>query len=92
MERAWLENEVDRKRREGILISIIVHPSPATDPRYSGGTSQYVKLMTPDGQHIGTVHEVVMSDGTVPHSHPKDYTRRDCVRMRIPAEAAEKPT
>lgn len=54
--------------------------------RYSGGASRIVKVMTLNGRHIGTVHEVVMPGGEVPHSHPKDYTRRDCSRVRLSAE------
>ncbi len=41
-----------------------------------------MKLITANGQHIGTVHEVVMTAGDVVHCHPKDYTRRDCSRVR----------
>jgi hypothetical protein len=54
----------------------------ATNPRYAGGASVIVKLVTPNGQHIGTFHEIRMPDGSVPHSHPKDYTKRDCSRVR----------
>lgn len=91
MDRIWAENAVDRKRREGLLVAVIVNPSPARNPRYSGGVSHFVKLLTRNSQHIGTLHEIVLPDGTVAHSHPKDYTRRDCVRLRIPAEPDEAP-
>lgn len=86
LERLWNDNRVPVKRTEGVLDAIVAHRSPAGDPRYRGGESRIVKLLTPNGRHIGTVHEIVMPDGTVPHSHPKDYTLRDCSRLRIPAE------
>ena len=69
------------KRADGTLRSIIVHERTATNPGYAGGLSRIVKLLTASDQHIGTVHEIVMPDGAVPHSHPKDYTRRDCERI-----------
>ncbi len=70
------------KRASGILTDIIVHRAPARDPRYLTGESLIIKVFTPTGQHIGTVHEVMLPDGTTPHSHPKDYTLRDCSRIR----------
>lgn len=36
-----------------------------------------INLLTENGQHIGTIHEIRMPDGTVPQSHPKDYTAGD---------------
>ena len=72
------------KHADGTLRSIIVHERSATNPAYADGTSRIVKLLTANDQHIGTVHEIVMPDGTVPHSHPKDYTRRDCERIAEP--------
>ena len=72
------------KRENGTLRSIIVHERPATNPAYVGGTSRIIKLLTANNQHIGTVHEIVLADGTVAHSHPKDYTRRDCERIGEP--------
>ena len=74
------------KRAQGMFTEVIVNHAPAGDPRYRGGVSVIVKVLTPGGQHIGTVHEVVMPDGTVPHSHPKDYTHRDCSRVRVASE------
>ena len=44
--------------------------------------------MTANDRHVGTLHEIVMPDGAVPHSHPKDYTRRDCSRVGAPREQA----
>jgi hypothetical protein len=73
------------KRASAILRDVIVHRRPAGDPRWAGGESVIVKLLTPRGQHIGTLHEVRMPDGSVVHSHPKDYTRRDCSRVRAAA-------
>lgn len=58
-----------------------VKSSPATNPRWIGGTSRIVRVFTNKGQHIGTFHEIVLPDGSVPHSHPKDYTRRDCTKI-----------
>lgn len=80
----WEENGMSAKRAAGIVSEIIGHREPATNPRYHGGESFVMKLLTPSGQHIGTVHEIVMSDGSIPHSHPKDYTLRDCSRVRGP--------
>jgi hypothetical protein len=82
----WNDSGMARKRATGALAETIVHQTPAGDPRYLGGVSRIVKLFTPNGRHIGTVHEVLMPDGATPHSHPKDYTRRDCSRIRVTAE------
>ena len=76
------------KRAQGVLRPIIVHRTPARDPRYAGGVSRIVKLMTANDRHVGTLHEIAMPDGAVPHSHPKDYTRRDCSRVGAPREQA----
>lgn len=74
------------KRVDGILREIIVHRAPARNALWSGGESRVVKLLTDRGQHVGTIHEVVLASGTVAHSHPKDYTRRDCSRVRASGE------
>ena len=86
LQQLWDDNRVSQKRLAGILIEIIARAGPATNPRYQGGTSRYLKLLTPSGYHIGTVHEIVMPDGAVPHSHPHDYTlpSPDCSRVRCP--------
>ena len=73
---------MEGKRAAGILIEDIVHRAVATNPRWLGGEARIVKLVTVNGQHIGTLHEVATADGEVVHSHPKDYTRRDCSRVR----------
>jgi hypothetical protein len=73
------------KRAAGVLTEIIAHERPARNPAYAGGRSLIVKLLTRSGQHLGTVHEIVMPDGSVVHGHPKDYTRRDCTRVRARA-------
>jgi len=86
LEGIWNDNRMPVKRTEGVLTEVVVHEVPAGDPRYRGGSARTIKLITPNGRHIGTVHEVVMPDGSVPHSHPKDYTRRDCSRVRAPSE------
>ena len=73
---------MDGKRRAGMFLELIVHRTAARDPRWIGGAARIVKLVTAKGQHIGTMHEVVTAQGEVVHSHPKDYTRRDCSRVR----------
>ena len=90
LESLWNNSRMPTKRTQGILLAAIVYQSPAGDPRYIGGISRIVKLVTARGQHIGTLHEVVMPDGSVPHSHPKDYTQRDCSRVRLAAEPASR--
>ena len=82
LEAEWFAATMDRKRAEGLFSEIIAHSTAARNPRYAAGTSRIVKLVTAHGRHIGTVHEIVLPGGLVPHSHPKDYTRRDCVRIR----------
>jgi hypothetical protein len=83
VQRLWDENQVEQKRRAGLLLEIVADSTAATNPRYANGRSLIVKLLTPTGQHIGTVHEIVFDDGRPsPHSHPKDYTLRDCSRVR----------
>lgn len=84
----WLAERMNRKRTDGLFTEIVAHSVPARNPRFSGGDSRIVKLVTASGYHIGTLHEVVLPDGSVPHSHPKDYTRRDCSRMRVEGEPA----
>ncbi len=59
------------------------------NPKYAGGWSKLIRLETENGQHIGTIHEIQMPDGTVPQSHPKDYTDRDCQRFRSVNEPVE---
>ncbi len=83
--RIWGENEMPLKRQNGVLTEIIAYSSAAGNPAYAGGTSRIIKLLTEKGQHIGTVHEIVMPDGSTPHSHPKDYTYRSCARVRAEA-------
>ena len=88
LESLWNYSRVPAKRADGLFHEVIVHESPAGDPRFEGGVSRIVKLLTANGHHIGTLHEVVMPDGSTPHSHPKDYTRRDCSRVRVSSERA----
>ena len=83
LERLWTENQMSEKRSTGILTERIVHQTAARNPRYAGGASRIILLITPRGQHIGTIHEVVQPDGTVEHSHAKDYMLRDCSRVRV---------
>ncbi|MGH2609063.1 MAG: hypothetical protein ACRDHF_08235 [Tepidiformaceae bacterium] len=86
LDELWRLNRMPEKRVGGVLTEIIAYSSAAGNPAYAGGTSRIVKLLTRKGQHIGTIHEIVMPDGTRPHSHPKDYTLRDCSRVRTPVE------
>ena len=81
MLREWIANRVPEKRAAGLLIEIIVFEAPARDPRYVGGVHRVRKIVTLNGRHIGTWHEVQMPDGSFPHGHLKDYTRRDCTRI-----------
>ena len=74
-----------RQHAQSVLRPIIVH---RRGTRYAGGVSRIVKLMTANNRHVGTLHEIAMPDGAVPHSHPKDYTRRDCSRVGGPREQA----
>ena len=84
LEREWADNGLPAKRAGGILRAVIVPERAATNPAYPGGASRIVKLLTANNQHIGTIHEIVLPDGSVPHSHPRDYTRRDCERVAEP--------
>ncbi len=82
LERICLEEGVQAKRAAGILSDIIAYSAPARNPTYAGGASLILKVMTPNGRHIATWHEIRMPNGSIPHSHPKDYTQRDCSRVR----------
>ena len=84
LEREWADNGAPARRAAGTLRTITVRERPATNPVYAGSTSRILKLVTAHDQHIGTVHEIVLPDGTAPHSHPKDYTRRNCERVAEP--------
>ena len=86
LEAEWLAEAINHKREEGLLREIVAHSAPARNPQYAGGESRILKLLTAHGRHIGTIHEILMPDGSTPHSHPKDYTRRDCSRVRVKAE------
>lgn len=81
---------MEEKRARGVFEEQTVYSSPAGDPRYTGGTSNIIKLLTKNGNHVGTVHEIRLPDGSVPHSHPKDYTRRDGTRARV-RDVTERP-
>ena len=87
LEQIWSDAGMPHKRAARLVQEIIVHNAAAGDPRYTGGRSLIVKILTPNGRHIGTVHEIRMPDGSVPHSHPKDYTERGCERVRASGEA-----
>jgi hypothetical protein len=84
-QRLWLEQDLPAKLRRGQFQEIIAYQSRAHNPWYKGGEFFIIKLLTPGGQHIATVHRIVLRDGSVPHEHPKDYTRRDCTRV-FPSE------
>lgn len=84
MEELWNSNGMPGKRATGEFDEIVVYERPAMDPSYRGGASVIIKLLTrTGGQHVGTMHEIRMPDGTRPHSHPKDYTLRDCSRVSV---------
>ncbi len=80
LQREWEENHMPAKRNNP-AFSLRERVSPATNSRWLGGTSRIVRIFTPNGRHIGTLHEIVLPDGSVPHSHPKDYTRRYCAKI-----------
>ena len=86
LDQLWLEGNMPFKRAAGLLVVTIVHDVPARDPRYLGGRSRVLTFDTRSGQHLGTIHQVVLPDGAIPHDHPKDYTRRDCSRVRVAGE------
>ncbi len=71
------------KRANRLLSEIIAYEAEARDPALAGVKGVIVKLLTPKGRHIGTVHDIVNADGSVRESHPHDYTRRDCTRVRV---------
>lgn len=71
------------KRANRLLSEIIAYEAEARDPALAGVKGVIVKLLTPKGQHIGTVHDIVNADGSIRESHPHDYTRRNCSRVRI---------
>jgi hypothetical protein len=79
----WAEGDMPAKIAAGAFVEII-DETPATNPRYAGGSSLIIVLRTTKDFHIGTIHRIVMPDGSIPHEHPKDYTLRDCSRVRIP--------
>ncbi len=80
----WLDNDMPTKRRNGALHAELVYESGARDPRLIGVQSRIYKLMTPRGQHVGTVHDIVNPDGTLRAQHVHDYTARDCVKFVKP--------
>jgi hypothetical protein len=86
LQRLWDENHVSEKREAGVFTEIISEPIEAGDPRYAGQFSVIIKLLTPNGYHIGTIHQIVDANGNVLTDrhppHPKDYTLRDCSRVR----------
>lgn len=77
----WNSQEMPEKVAAGLFEERIKETS-ATSPRFVGGRSLIVKLVSSNGFHIGTIHRIVMPDGSVPHEHGKDYTLRDCSRVR----------
>ena len=72
------------KRASGKFTEIIAYEAPARDVALPGVWGVIIKLLTSNGRHIGTVHDIVDKDkGAVRESHPHDYTLRDCSRVRI---------
>jgi len=84
----WADNAVDEKLAAGLLNSITAADARATNPVYAGARSRIIKVLTPKGRHIGTYHEIVAVDSSILHRHPKDYTLRDCTRVRLSGELA----
>lgn len=58
-----------------------VYETTARDPRLAGVRSILYKLVTPAGQHLGTVHDILNSDGTIRERHVHDYIARDCAKF-----------
>lgn len=87
----WAEGAVDAKVANGSLHTIIIVTEPAKNRLYHGGTSRIVKVRTANGHHIGTFHEIEVPGSGILHRHPKDYTRRDCSRVRCPGEVEHQP-
>jgi hypothetical protein len=77
---------VSEKRAEGVFIEMVSQPTESGDRRYAGEFSVIVRLYTKNGRHIGTLHQMIDSSGTVlvdrHPPHPRDYTLRDCSRVR----------
>ena len=87
LEMLWHDAGVDAKvDTEALYLELIdLEDTPATNPRYEGGLSRFYLVKTSSHhRHVGTIHRIEMPDGLVPHSHPHDYTRRDCSRCRVP--------
>jgi hypothetical protein len=80
----WGVGDMPAKIASGKFREQVLRDTPATNPKYLGGRSLLIKLVTDRENHIGTIHRIVMPDGSIPHEHPKDYTLRDCSRVRIP--------
>jgi len=80
--RLWTEGNVTAKRAAGVFLEIPVYQAPARDPNRAGVWAILFKLLTPSGQHIGTVHDIIGPDGAVLDSHPHDYILRDCSKVR----------
>ncbi len=83
MLRLWDGNRMTEKRANRLLYEIIAYEAAARDPALAGVKGVIIKLLTPNGRHIGTVHDIVNADGSIRESHAHDYTRRDCSRVRV---------
>ena len=79
----WNDGDMPAKIVAAAFTEQVLRDTPATNLKYEGGRSLLVKLVTANDRHIGTIHRIVMPDGSIPHEHPKDYTLRDCSRVRI---------
>ena len=82
LQRLWDENRISQKRTEHLFSEIIAYETPAGDPALPGVRGVIIKLLTPKGQHVATVHDIVNADGSIRDSHAHDYTLRDCTRVR----------
>lgn len=84
---AWATNAVDSKRARGLLRDIVAAAKAARDPAYEGWRMRYVKVVTLNNRHAGTFAEFVDRAGTVVQRRIRDYTFRDCRRIRCKHKA-----
>lgn len=80
LERHWAANDMDAKRRTGLLTEIIAAEKPSA--AIPGIRVKYIKLLTAKGQHIATVRDMIDSTGRVLETQIRDYTCRNCERIR----------
>src|SRR5690606_25352980 len=92
LDQLWAENDVAAKRASGDLIDVPTgYESKPGDPTLRGARGPFVTLMTPSGQHIGTIHEVFKPDRSFWHSPPHDYVDHDCQKWKRPVKEPPLP-